>query len=195
MDKEVHPQVAPPFEALFVDSLTGQTGDVIAELRLPRETLAVGGKIPLAFTRHVPCDTCKGTGGAADAPPCTKCEGKGRVKPEPVVPDAITIETTCPTCDGRGFAAEHACKECERGYSKVEASVEVEIPMGSAPGMQLRVSGQGHIRAGKPQGDVVLVVAAGAEEASAAAQKLPLFIFFVIITIIVLVLAAMMARQ
>jgi hypothetical protein len=154
---ESEPQPKPRFETLAVDAFAGDLPDVILEVRLPRETLAVGGKVPVSFTRRVPCATCKG------------------------VAREVT-EGTAP------------CAECERGYTKQEASAEVDVPAGAGPGMQLRIPGQGHIRPDKPQGDVVVVLAAGAPEASAAAQKLPAFAVFVIITIIVLVLAVQMAR-
>jgi DnaJ-class molecular chaperone len=152
---ESEPQPKPRFETLAVDPFAGEIADVILELRLPRETLATGAKVPVAITRRVPCSVCKGVARDEGTPACT---------------------------------------ECERGYTKVDASVEVEVPPGAGPGMQLRVPGQGHARPDKPQGDVVVVLAAGAPEASAAAQKLPLFVVFVIVTIIVLILAVQMAR-
>jgi molecular chaperone DnaJ len=194
---DVEHKIKEQFEALFVDFFSGDTGDVIVELRLSRETLAVGAKIPVSMTRRVPCDTCKGTGRQEDAPACAKCGGEGRISTE-VTEDGATSSfvSTCGTCDGRGHSAEHTCKACERGYTKVEDSVEIEIPPGSAAGMQLRVPGKGHMRPDRPQGDVVVVLASGLQQdTSAAAQKLPSFIVFFIVTIVVLVVAFMMARS
>ena len=104
----VQREVKEQFEALFVDVFSGESGDVIVELRVPRETLAVGGKIPVSFNRRVPCETCKGSGRAAGAPACVKCEGKGRVSHDVTDGDA----------PGRGRAGEshvdaHAAV-CER---------------------------------------------------------------------------------
>jgi DnaJ-class molecular chaperone len=104
--------------------------------------------------------------------------------------------STCPTCDGRGHAGEHACKQCDRGCTKAPATVEIEIPPGSAAGMQLRVPEQGHFRTGKPQGNVIVVLSSDPirEERSAAAQKLPSMMIFLLMTVIVLVAAVLMAR-
>jgi DnaJ-class molecular chaperone len=191
------PKIKEQFEALFVDAFSGESGDVIVELRLPRETLAVGAKLPIALTRRVPCETCKGTGREEGAPPCAQCHGKGSISHEVTEGgETSSYVTTCGTCDGRGHAAEHMCKACDRGYTKVEASAEVDIPAGSGPGMQIRVPGQGHIRPDKPQGDLVVVLGAGLQpETSAAAAKLPSFVAFAIVTMIVIALALMMGRQ
>lgn len=125
------------FEALAIEPVAGDIGDVIIELRLPRETLALGAKVPVTFTRRV----------------------------------ASTD-----------------------GETKVEATIEVDVPPRSGAGMQLRVVAQGHVRHDKPLGDVVVVLATATEESSQAAQKLPSFIALVVVTIIVLVLALRMAR-
>ena len=194
MEREVKEQ----FEALFVDFFSPESGNVIVELRLSRESLAVGTKVPVSFTRRVPCETCKGKGRAEGAPACAKCDGKGRISQELLEGDKMeTFVSTCPTCDGRGYAQEHACKECEKGFSKVPASVEVEVPMGSAAGMQVRVPGQGHVIPEKPQGDVVVVLSGdpAPAEKSPAAQKLPSMMVLLVITIVVLVLAIIMGRS
>lgn len=148
------PQPKPQFETFSVDTFAGDVGDVILELRLPRETLAIGAKVPVSFMRRVPCATCAGR--APDTGP--------------------------------------ACTECERGYTKVEATAEVDVPAGSGPGMQLRVSGAGHVRPDKPPGDVVVVLARAIEQASPAAQKLPSFILLIVVTFVILALALRMAR-
>ena len=195
---ETEPQVKARFEAVFVDAFAGgESGDVIVDLRLPRETLILGGKIPVSFDRRVPCETCKGSGRAEGAPACEKCEGKGRISTEVVEGGATqTYVSTCPTCDGRGHAMAHACKECDRGYSKVPATVEIDVPAGSAVGMQLRVPEQGHLRAGKPPGNVIVVLASDPSppEQSAAAQKLPAMMILVVMTVFILILAFVMAR-
>ena len=120
-------EVREKFEALFVDFFTGDSGNAIVELRLLRETLALGGKLPVTFKRRVPCETCKGSGRAEGAPACEKCKGERRISHE-VVEGGVTetIVTSCPVCDGRGYALTDACKECERGYTKEDASVDVE---------------------------------------------------------------------
>jgi DnaJ-class molecular chaperone len=194
---EIEPQIKPKFEALFVDAFAGETGDVIVDLRVGRETLILGGKIPVSFERRVACETCKGSGHTEGAPPCEKCAGKGSISTEVIEGgSAHTYVSTCPTCDGRGYAGEHACKQCDRGCTKVPATVEVEIPAGSAAGMQLRVPEQGHFRKGKPPGNVVVVVSSDPirEERSAAAQKLPSMMILLLMTVVVLVLAFVMAR-
>lgn len=108
------------------------------------------------------------------------------------VPVSFMRRVACARC--KGSTPEPACTECEGGYTKAEATVEVDVPPGSGAGMQLRVPGQGHIGPDKPQGDVIVVLATAAEEASAAAQKLPSFILLLAVTIIVLVIAVRMAR-
>ena len=195
-------EVREKFEAICVDvgPFTGETGNVIIELRLLRETLAVGGKLPVTFTRRVPCETCKGSGRAEGAPACEKCKGDGRISHE-VVEGGVTetIVTTCPTCDGRGHATVDACQACERGYTNEPASIDVEVPAGSAVGMQLRVPAQGHRRPDKPQGDVVVVLtgdpSSPVSDKSPAAQKLPSLMVFLVLTVVVLIVALMMGRS
>ena len=194
-------EVREKFEALFGDFFTGDSGNAIVELRLLRETLALGGKLPITFKRRVPCETCKGSGRAEGAPACEKCKGERRISHE-VVEGGVTekVVATCPQCDGRGYALVDACKECERGYTKEDASVDVEIPAGSAVGMQLRVPGQGHRLTDQPQGDVVVVLtgdpsAATVSDKSPAAQKLPSMIVLLLLTFLALIVAVMMGRM
>lgn len=194
----VNPKVKEEFEAFVVDAFSGESGDVIVELRLSRETLAVGATLPVSFTRRVPCETCKGSGRAEGAPPCEKCNGKGRVSHDVTEGGAdATFVTTCGTCDGRGHAAEHACKHCQSGYTKVDDSAEVEIPMGSGSGMQLRIKGKGHVRPDKPQGDVVVVLSSGLEnkDISVAQAKAPMMLVYLLLTVVFVILAVLFARQ
>lgn len=194
-------EVREKFEAIFVDTFTGESGNAIVELRLLRETLALGGKLPVTFNRRVPCERCKGSGRKEGSPSCEKCKGEGRISHE-VVEGGVTekVVATCPTCDGRGYALVDACGECERGYVKEPATVDVEVPAGSAVGMQLRVPGQGHRIKDKPQGDVVVVLTgdpspSATSDKSPAAQKLPSMLIFLVLTIVALIFAVMMGRS
>ena len=198
---EVDPALKDKVEALLVDFFTNESSDVIVDLRVAREILVVGGKIPLSFVRRVACETCKGTGRNEGAPMCSTCEGKGRVSrdvTEPGETKPTTYVSTCEACDARGHAAEHSCKECERGLVKRDASVEVDVPAGAAAGMQIRVPNEGHILPGKPQGNLVAVISSelgsGAGEQTPAGAKLPALIAFIVVTILVLVMASMMVR-
>lgn len=89
------------FEALAIDALAGEVGDVIIELRLPRESLAVGAKVPVSFARRVVCSSCKGTGRKEDQEEaveqsCSECHA-GFTKVE------TTAEVDVPPGSGPGM--------------------------------------------------------------------------------------------
>jgi molecular chaperone DnaJ len=66
----------------------------------------------------------------------------------------------CSTCDGTGEEIVAPCERCRgRGRVAAEATVNVEVPPGVSDGMELRISGAGHVgRAAGPAGDLYVTL-------------------------------------
>lgn len=172
-----------------------ETGNAIVELSLSAEALSAGGKFEVAFDRRSPCTTCKGIGRKEGAPACEKCSGKGTIPRVIEGSDPpITITPACDVCEGRGHAAEHACPECERGFTKANAKVEVEVPSHSRAGEQLRLKEQGHLRADGSKSDVIVVLGRNAEPPPTIRSNPVTLAMFVIVAFLVLLFAILSFR-
>lgn len=172
-----------------------ETANAIVELTLSREALSAGGKFEVAFDRRFPCEKCKGSGRKEGTPPCETCAGKGVVEKILEGSDPpLTITPACATCDGFRHARENACDACDRGATKTEAKVMVEVPSHSRAGEQFRVKGEGHMTADGTQGDVIVVLGADATKGGPTKSNPATMAVFVLFAIAVLVMALLSAR-
>lgn len=109
------------------------------------------------------CDRCDGLGAepGASIDTCQTCAGLGRVRAQQ---GFFTMERACPTCGGQGEYVSDPCRQCDgAGQSRVDTTLDINIPPGVEDGTRIRLSGQGDAaprRGGSGQrGDLYIFVA------------------------------------
>lgn len=138
------------FEDLFGEFVGGKKGgvnnrgsDLRYNLEISLEEAFRGEQKSIKVTSLAKCDTCSGTGGAADSKPdtCPTCKGNGKLRMQQ---GFFTIERTCTTCSGTGTIIKNPCKTCSgQGRVKKEKNLSVNIPAGVEEGTRIRLSGEG----------------------------------------------------
>ncbi len=136
--------------------------DIHAEIRIPFETAALGGKTIISLNKEDICPSCKGTGAKAGTKPqtCPECHGLGMVSK---TQGAFSISRPCPRCLGRGEIIKEICPTC-RGTGKIlrNKKIAINIPAGIEDGQKLRLKGQGNPGSnGGPAGDLIITVHVG----------------------------------
>ena len=120
-----------------------------------------GKKQEIKVNRMCVCDACKGTGsdGGSIAEICPDCQGRGTVKiTSRTAFGAISSTKPCPHCNGKGKIIKNPCQKCRgAGRTRVQKTVNVDIPAGIDDGQTIRLSGQGDSGLnGGPSGDLLI---------------------------------------
>lgn len=120
--------------------------DYDAELAIPFEEAARGGK--KTFTTNAPgsCDACRGTGSSDGRPhPCPTCHGNGHVSQRARRTGGFfSVTTACPGCRGSGVDPASVCPRCSgRGIETRARTIEVTIPPAVGDGTILRLKEMG----------------------------------------------------
>lgn len=136
--------------------------DIRVKLKLTMQEMAQGVTKKIKINRLVACDACHGTGsrtGRADT--CPTCQGRGQVsRVTDTFLGRMQTVTTCPECGGAGTVIRDKCTKCfGDGVTRKEDIVELNIPPGVYPGIQLSLSGRGNMgaRGGIP-GDLLVLI-------------------------------------
>ncbi|MDR1693661.1 MAG: molecular chaperone DnaJ [Lactobacillaceae bacterium] len=127
------------------------------KLTLEEAFAGVDKEINIARTKE--CKKCKGFGtkDGKEAPICSNCRGKGRVR---VQRGIFIMEDACPECHGEGRIIKDVCPECHgNGHIKKHEDIKVNIPAGIEDGSRVRLSGAGNagLRGGST-GDLYILV-------------------------------------
>ncbi|MPY86662.1 MAG: DnaJ domain-containing protein [Luteitalea sp.] len=128
--------------------------DLHADIAVPFETAAEGGRHSVTTTRHDVCDTCFGAGRmAVPEAVCPKCAGEGVVRG---ARGHMVFSKTCPQCHGDGRRQAVGCSTCHgEGVVMRGQAIDVVVSPGVADGDEITLSGQGHAgRFGGPRGDL-----------------------------------------
>jgi molecular chaperone DnaJ len=117
-------------------------------------------KVEFDFPRKENCETCNGTGTAANGKEviCPVCSGRGRIRTKQQA--FFVLETACHRCLGAGVIIDNPCPTCkgEKLVTKTR-TVKIKIPAGASDGAQLRLQAEGHRSPnGGPPGDLHLVI-------------------------------------
>lgn len=135
--------------------------DLEYPMRLQFMEAALGVTKTIEVPHHVHCGACGGRGLLANAQPkkCATCGGAGQVIQ---AQGFLRIRTVCPGCRGQGQVVDpkDQCKEC-RGSGKVRevSELQVKIPAGAYPGLQIRLTGKGEAGdPGAPPGDLYITL-------------------------------------
>jgi molecular chaperone DnaJ len=116
-------------------------------------------KVEFDFARKEVCDSCKGTGTAADGKEvkCGQCLGSGQIRSQQ---GFFSIQSSCPKCRGTGVIIDKPCTNCHGEKLAVKnKTVKIKIPPGISDGATLRLNGDGHQSPnGGPPGDLFIIV-------------------------------------
>jgi len=133
--------------------------DLTAEVEVPFETAAFGGKVTVRVPRQQACGRCQGSGAepGSKVETCGECGGRGFVQ---LFQGGFGLSRPCPRCLGRGQFVSQPCRECGGGGTVPRQRIlEVTIPRGVADGARLRLAGQGdRAPGGKQPGDLYVRV-------------------------------------
>ena len=133
------------------------------KLKLTYEEIAKGVTKNIKVKKHVPCNTCHGSGAKdkGSVQTCGTCGGSGQVRRvQNTFLGQMQTVTTCPTCNGEGTTITAKCGTC-KGEGRVygEETVSIEIPAGVQEGMQLNISGRGNAgERGGMAGDLIILI-------------------------------------
>lgn len=136
--------------------------DIRVKLKLTMQEMAHGVTKKIKINRLVACDACNGTGSRTGrTESCPTCHGRGQVsRVTDTFLGRMQTVTTCPECAGSGSVIRDKCTKCfGDGVTRKEDIVELNIPPGVYPGIQLSLSGRGNMgaRGGIPGNLLVLI--------------------------------------
>jgi molecular chaperone DnaJ len=133
------------------------------KIKLTYEEIAKGVTKQVKVKKHVPCNTCHGSGAKdkGSVQTCTTCGGTGQVRrvSNTFLGQMQTV-STCPSCNGEGTTITAKCGSC-KGEGRVygEETVTLDIPAGVQEGMQLSLGGRGNAgERGGPPGDLIVLI-------------------------------------
>jgi molecular chaperone DnaJ len=152
------------FSDIFGDMFGGGRGgagrgqargaDIETRLTITLLEAARGVSKEIRIRRHVPCETCHGSGAAPGTRPevCQQCGGRGQVLH---AQGFLRIATTCPICRGEGKVVRKPCETCGgSGSAAREESLQIAVPAGVEDGATLRLTGRGEVGPGGRTGNL-----------------------------------------
>jgi len=139
----------------------GRGANINVGVQITLEEVMTGARKEFKVYRRSPCKSCSGTGAEnGEMVTCTVCNGRGAItKPVQTAFGRVEMEEDCYSCQGNGKKVKSPCKSCSgTAYTRVEETLSINIPRGSASGVSFVVPGKGdHIQGGTP-GDVIVIV-------------------------------------
>ncbi len=158
------------FEELFGGGRGGGGGpverrgnDLRAGVSLTLDDVAKGTRKTLRYKVLTPCEACGGSGAKAGTKPkpCGTCGGAGQVRraQRSVFGQFVTVGP-CPTCGGEGSIIAKTCDICRGdGRTKVDRTVNADVPPGVSSENYITLRGQGHAGPrGGPAGDLIVML-------------------------------------
>ena len=132
------------------------------KVKLNLNEITHGTEKKLKVTKHVACNTCKGSGAKnGNYDTCKACHGTGtQVRVQQTILGAMKTQTTCGACQGEGKIIKDKCNTCHGdGIVRGEEVISVNIPAGVAEGMQLSMNGKGNAAPrGGVNGDLLILI-------------------------------------
>jgi molecular chaperone DnaJ len=121
----------------------------------------LGAKRTIQARKYKKCAPCKGNGSlnGESHQTCFNCKGSGFVQKMHNHHFAqVTTTTECEQCHGTGKMIFEVCETCiGKGANVFEEEIDIDIPKGSLPGMQLTVEGKGNEEPGSTvPGDLLI---------------------------------------
>lgn len=156
---------ASPFESFFRQGAqrVRQGTDLRIKLKLSLQEVAHGVDKKIKLKHYTLCVTCGGNGakeGTAMAT-CSVCNGTGQTrKVANTMLGHVMTAVPCSACQGAGKTISAPCTTCQgEGRQLQEEILSLQIPAGVSDGMQLSLTGKGHVpaRGGLPGNLLILI--------------------------------------
>lgn len=137
--------------------------DALVRLEIDLAEAVFGTTQELKVDSAILCQTCAGTGAAANSKPvtCETCHGQGEVaQVQRSFLGEVRSLRPCPACQGFGEIIPEPCRECAGdGRIRSRRSITVKIPAGVDTGTRVQLSGEGEIGPGGGQpGDLYVEI-------------------------------------
>jgi molecular chaperone DnaJ len=116
--------------------------EIIVPIKLTFEESVLSCNKDISFERFVFCRICNGFGKKTTNKKCATCNGVGMFTQRK---GNFMVSTTCPQCGGSKYELEN-CQDCNKGFTKQSADMNVKLPGGLLDGQIIRLAGAGHIR-------------------------------------------------
>lgn len=132
--------------------------------KLTLEEISKGVTKKINVQRKSSCNTCNGSGAAAESnakETCKRCNGAGVIrKVQNTFLGQFQSESICPTCEGKREVILKSCKECHgKSVLTQKETIEINIPAGVQQGMSLNVRGEGNQgEFGGGKGDLIVQI-------------------------------------
>lgn len=135
--------------------------NLFVNLPITLQEMYLGAKRTIQARKYKKCAPCKGNGSlnGESHQTCFNCKGSGFVQKIHSHHFAqVTTTTECEQCHGTGKMIFEICETCiGKGANVFEEEINVDIPQGSLPGMQLTVEGKGNEEPGSTTpGDLLI---------------------------------------
>lgn len=137
--------------------------DLRYDLSITFEEAAFGKEMTIKVPRLETCEDCGGTGAKKGTTPdtCPDCHGSGMRQTTTRTPfGTIANARPCERCHGTGKIIKNPCDHCHgTGKIRVERDIKLTIPKGIDDGQRLRIQGGGQAgeRGGQP-GDLFVYI-------------------------------------
>lgn len=137
--------------------------NLLLSLPLSFEEAAFGVTKEVQVESYATCERCSGTGCKPGTSPslCSRCGGSGQVQNvQQSIFGTVMTARTCMTCEGTGEEIAERCEECGGEGRVLKPQVAtIEVPPGVSDGLELRISGAGHVgRGGGGPGDLYVAL-------------------------------------
>jgi molecular chaperone DnaJ len=107
-----------------------------------------GAKRTIRAKKYKKCSPCSGNGSldGKSFQTCYNCKGSGSIQTSRMNGFAqIMSMSDCPQCNGTGRMILEVCEKCVgKGATIKEEEIDIDIPAGSLPGMQITIPGKGN---------------------------------------------------
>lgn len=122
--------------------------NLFVNIPLTLKEMYTGTKRTIRIKKYKKCEPCTGNGSldGKSFQTCTNCKGTGQFQHTRYQQFAqISTTVQCNQCNGTGKMILEVCEKCfGRGANIFEEELDVDIPAGTLPGMQLGVNGKGN---------------------------------------------------
>lgn len=136
--------------------------DISIDIEIPFQDSIFGTERRVLIRKKALCDTCRGTGKAADSgeKTCEKCHGAGTIRDtRRSFLGTYTQIIECSACGGRGKIPEKKCHTCRgEGVLVKGEEIRIVIPPGIEDGEVVRIPRNGEALRGGEAGDLYVKV-------------------------------------
>lgn len=137
--------------------------DLKIQLPLSLEEISTGVEKTVKIKRHIPCQSCSGSGAKAGTAldECAVCHGTGELRQvsRSLFGQFVNI-VPCTNCGGEGRVVKEPCPDCQGdGRIQGDKTIKVNVPAGVSEGNYIPLRGQGNAgRKGGEAGDLIVYI-------------------------------------